>query len=162
MPQPRKQDAIRRNKPQEIDRRAFLAQVPAPPDDLGEPVAGWWVAFAESELAAAYRPHMYPVLLRLFRLYDEIEGLELAKARLVESGQVFSEGSTGQTKMHPVFDEIRKLRDEALKLEREFGFTPKAVESLGLKVAQKTKAVEDVNRAIRDRRSGEAPMVVEV
>ena len=162
MPAKKKPDAIRRNTPHLVDMRAHKRLVPEPPEALDTAAAVWWETYADSDLAAGYRPHMFPVLLRLARLWGEIESLERAKLEVVNAGETFVEGSAGQWKTHPVYDELRKLRGEALGLEREFGFTPKAVESLGLAVAQKSKAIEDVNRAIRNARGDEAPVVVPI
>lgn len=165
MPQPKKsgEERQRRHELHVIDGRAHKIAVPPAPEDLPPAVAAWWDAYRESDLAATFRPVHEPALLRLFGIYAEAERLEAAKAALDES-DVFVTGSTGQTKLHPVYDELRKLRAEALALEREFGLTPKAMEALGLAVAEKTKKLSDIGRAILDKHGGDGPSaaVVEV
>lgn len=144
MPQPK--------KPAERRQRRNKSDVGLVAIDGGKieqpPAGGWrpevvaqWDAFWSSPLAAQVEMSDVPVLLRLFRMYDEIEAMHEA----VEATGRVVEGSQGQPRPNPLFKQIAEFQSEARQLEDRFGLNPKARLSLGITFATAASSLDDLN-----------------
>ncbi len=165
MPQKRKQDAIRRNRPKVVDMRAHRAlEVPPPQKSWLKATKDWWVAFWESEFVTASHDAVdLPAVRRLASLMDLRE-----RAYRTVQKDPWVTGSMGQVVEHPAAKAMSRYDAEIRQLEDRFGLHPRSRQSMGVQLLQATKTLEDMNQAWQedhrddDSDSGGAPVVIEI
>ena len=141
MPTNRKPDAIRRNKPAELDPRAYVDLVVPDPPDVDPELVEWWHRFFGSELAqAVYQPTDEPALRRLVELYQLRND-----AYRIASETPTVRGGNNQITAHPLLKQITVYDSAIDRLEDRFGLTPRARLNLGLVIAEGTKRIEDLS-----------------
>lgn len=104
-----------------------------------------WDAFWTSDLAALVLDADRPALDRLFGMYDLRERMHRA---LLE--QPFTEGSTGQTVVHPAAKELASLDGRIVALEDRFGITPMGRLKLGVVLGAAARSLDEMNRSWSD------------
>lgn len=130
-----------RDDPSEIE--APPLKVPDPPKGLLKATRTWWFEWWRSDVARVIHAdrHVHEVE-RWAKLRDE---RERAYVQLRKTGR-FTEGSKGQLVLHPLAKYIDQLDKEIRALDDRFGANPRARLSLGLKVAEGSRRLEDLNR----------------
>lgn len=138
------------------DQRASrkLKQVADSGLEIPEAEASWlpeiaeqWQDFWTTDLSNAIDKAQLPVLKRLFRLRNEHQML----LDIAMQEDYFTAGSTGQLKIHPARDELRKLEPLIVALEDRLGLSPKAKANLGLATGQAMLTVEHLNALAREK-----------
>ena len=120
---------------------------PAAPEGWRGETVERWGEFWRSKLAANVEESDHGALLRLFRLYDELDRLWAA---VEETGRVV-EGSQGQPRPNPLFKQIETFQAEARQLEDRFGLSPKSRLQLGVTFADAHLSLAALNERLASR-----------
>jgi len=144
-PRSKRQD----NRPQ----RADLTVVPVEWADAPVPAEGWraetveaWADYWRSEVAGASTSVDVPGLRRLFEMRD----LQ-ARAFGMYRESPFVEGSQGQPRPNPAFDDAMRLEAACVRLEDRIGLTPKARANLGIAFGQAQLTAAELNRRAKEQ-----------
>jgi len=118
--------------------------VPPPPRPNGKPllssIGQAWVAFWTSDISGLVLDADRHSLDRLFVMYDLRERMMRAF-----HDKPFTQGSTGQTVVHPAAKEIASLDARIKGDEERFGITPASRLKLGIVLGAAAKSLEDMN-----------------
>ena len=152
MPERKKPNPIRRNKPRPPDLRLMVGEVPDAPEGMSPDIAEWWSAYWASDLAAAtYSPTNKPAITRLFSLYveEESQAAEIMKRPVLI-------GSQGQAVVNPMHRILAITRGEIRALEDRFGCNPRALLGLGIQLGTVKRQVEELSvvEVAEDTRGG--------
>lgn len=155
------QDRVRRNKPKAMDARLVgpaVAAPPAPPAGILATTRHWWDTYWASELSRMVKLTDITSLAQLALLYDERERAQTAIRRTRIESITDSEGNTrqlrvsnrlvpgskGQPVLNPLIRYVEDLQTDIRALEDRFGLNLKARLSLGLKIEEGMKRLEDL------------------
>lgn len=106
-----------------------------------------WETFWSSSLAAQVQASDQFAMHRWIRAVEELEQHLVT----IEETGVTVKGSTGQVRMHPLYNRVEKLEEQIGKFEQQFGMTPLARVKLGLHLAEGALTAERLNAIAKGR-----------
>ncbi len=134
------------------------AAVPSPPPGILTATRDWWVTYWSSELSRMVKLTDITSLTQLALLYDERERAQRAirrsrvetitdsdgNERQLRVSNRLVPGSKGQPVLNPLIRYVEDLQTDIRALEDRFGLNLKARLSLGLKIEEGMKRLEDL------------------
>ncbi len=128
------------------DLRALPGRVIPDPDTRWlKATKDGWSAFWAADLSGAVEDADLPVIRRLFGMRDD-QARALSRWRKTP----YIEGSQGQPRRNPAFDESQMLERSIVALEDRLGLSPKARASLGIAIGQARMTAAELNRQAQE------------
>ncbi|WP_371646482.1 phage terminase small subunit P27 family [Streptomyces mirabilis] len=130
----------KRNLPEPVVHLAAVADIPAPPDTLGETGERAWGRLWTAGQAWLSPATDLDLLTRLCEAHDEREAM---RDQVAQDGYMVT-GSMGQMRAHPLLSEIRALESQMTKWESLCGFTPTDRARLGYAEVKRASKLEEL------------------
>lgn len=142
----------KRNLPEPVVHLAAVADIPAPPDTLGELGREAWLRLWTAGQAWLSPATDVDLLTRLCEAHDEREAIRDA---IAEEGYMVS-GSQGQRRANPLLSELRALESQMTKYESLCGFTPTDRARLGYAEVKRASKLDELLARRAGRTTGRA------